>query len=71
MNQWQKLKTKKVYIDKRFVVDIGWTKEMIEHKEIFLTRILGKEQLTDEMTKRGVSMDVFISALQMFISKYK
>lgn len=65
------VKTKKVYIDKRFVVDIGWTKEMIEHKEIFLTRILGKEQLTDEMTKRGVSMDVFISALQMFISKYK
>lgn len=65
------VKTKKVYIDKRFVVDIGWTKEMIEHKEIFLTRILGKEQLADEMTKRGVSMDVFISALQMFISKYK
>lgn len=65
------VKTKKVHIDKRFVVDIGWTKEMIEHKEIFLTRILGKEQLTDEMTKRGVLMDVFISALQMFISKYK
>ena len=65
------VKTKKVHIDKRFVVDIGWTKEMIEHKEIFLTLILGKEQLTDEMTKRGVLMDVFISALQMFISKYK
>ena len=57
------VKTTRVHNDKRLVVDIGRIKEMIEHKEISLKCIPGKEQLADAMTKRGASTDLLISAL--------
>ena len=59
------VKTTRVHNDKRLVVDIGRIKEMIEHKEISLKWIPGKEQLADAMTKRGASTDLLISALRM------
>ena len=59
------VKTTRVHNDKRLVVDIGRIKEIIEHKEISLKWIPGKEQLADAMTKRGASTDLLICALRM------